>query len=216
MDDYTGLIGGGLWGWTISCEADTCMWVNGVEVAWGPVWPNTPAWILVQDDPNNDGDPGDAVTLTCLIVLTEQENTGWLVYYSIPPTQVSGTYFVTVTCLHDDEQYPAGLDCSSGSHETSWATLRFPDPCELYCGYQDYGLIDDFGILGNWMITVHSEVLECPEDVDRDGNVDITDIFHVINHWGEGAGIFNVNCDDIVDIDDVFDILDAWGPCPGI
>ncbi|UCD75757.1 MAG: hypothetical protein JSV91_02345 [Phycisphaerales bacterium] len=212
-DQDIGLVTGGLWGWTIPCEADTCMWVNGVEVAWGRVSSNTPARILVQDDPNNDGDPGDSVTLTCILVLTQQEDTGWLVHYSVPPTQVSGTYFVTVTCNHEEGEYPAGFDTSS-TQETSWATWGCPDPCEPFCGYQDYGLIDDFGLPGNWLITVHSEVLECPEDVNRNGVVDIMDIFHVLNHWGEGAGIFNVNCDDIVDIDDVFDILDAWGLCP--
>ncbi|UCD75004.1 MAG: hypothetical protein JSV91_14600 [Phycisphaerales bacterium] len=55
----------------------------------------------------------------------------------------------------------------------------------------------------------------CAEDVDPpiDGVVDIDDLFEILDHWGEGAGAYDLNDDGMVDIDDVFAVLAAWGNC---
>ncbi|UCD76097.1 MAG: hypothetical protein JSV91_04075, partial [Phycisphaerales bacterium] len=237
MESSIGLTpNGGLMAWTIPCNADVCGWVNGVEVAWGSILgTGYPASIMVQNDPNQDGDPGDAVTLICVNVLTEQENTGVLVYYPIPKTAVSGNYFVTVTCDHVGGEFPAGYD-NTASQGTSWAAWGCPDPCDPYCGDQTYDLIDNYNLPGNWMITVHSTDVPpepptgCPWDnfpyPGGDGQVNIDDLFGVLGHWGDcddpedcpwdcypdnGGGSYG---DGTVNIDDLFAVLGHWGPCP--
>ncbi|UCD75742.1 MAG: right-handed parallel beta-helix repeat-containing protein [Phycisphaerales bacterium] len=58
------------------------------------------------------------------------------------------------------------------------------------------------------------EYQSCKEDINRDGVVDIDDLFEILGHWREGPGIYDVNSDGTVDIDDIFAVLAAWGPCP--
>jgi hypothetical protein len=48
-----------------------------------------------------------------------------------------------------------------------------------------------------------------------DGDVDVDDLFAVLNDWGPCAGcVTDFNGDDVVDVDDLFTVLNNWGPCP--
>jgi uncharacterized membrane protein len=64
-------------------------------------------------------------------------------------------------------------------------------------------------------------ITRCPEDVDGDGEVGVTDFLALLAVWGECADCqtpfacpADVNSDCEVDVVDFLSILSAWGPCP--
>ena len=54
--------------------------------------------------------------------------------------------------------------------------------------------------------------LDCPADLDGDGEVGIEDFLIVIGGWGTPAG--DINGDGDTDIVDFLAVLGAWGACP--
>ncbi|MDP7005033.1 MAG: hypothetical protein QF718_02325 [Phycisphaerales bacterium] len=55
-------------------------------------------------------------------------------------------------------------------------------------------------------------IIECSEDTDGDGFVNVTDILAAIGNWG-GGGAGDVDGSGIVDVSDLLAIVGAWGPC---
>ena len=55
-------------------------------------------------------------------------------------------------------------------------------------------------------------IIECPEDTNGDGNVNVSDILAAIGNWG-GSGDGDVDGSGIVDVSDLLAIVGAWGPC---
>jgi hypothetical protein len=54
----------------------------------------------------------------------------------------------------------------------------------------------------------------CPQDVDGDGSVGITDLLSLIDAWGPCSGCASdTNGDGVVDVTDILDVVSAWGPC---
>ena len=51
----------------------------------------------------------------------------------------------------------------------------------------------------------------CPEDLDGDGFVNVTDLLFVLANWG--TPIADVNGDDNTDVADLLAILAKWGAC---
>lgn len=56
----------------------------------------------------------------------------------------------------------------------------------------------------------------CPADISGDdNNVDVFDLFVLLNNWGtSGVGADLAAPNDVVDVFDLFALLGAWGPCP--
>jgi len=55
-------------------------------------------------------------------------------------------------------------------------------------------------------------IIECPEDTNGDGNVNVSDILAAIGNWG-GSGDGDVDGSGVVDVSDLLAIVGAWGPC---
>ena len=55
-------------------------------------------------------------------------------------------------------------------------------------------------------------IIVCPEDINGDGTVDVTDILIVIGNWG-GSGEGDVDGNGVVDVSDLLALVGAWGPC---
>ena len=55
-------------------------------------------------------------------------------------------------------------------------------------------------------------IIECPEDTNGDGNVNVSDIIAAIGNWG-GSGDGDVDGSGVVDVSDLLAIVGAWGPC---
>jgi hypothetical protein len=58
-----------------------------------------------------------------------------------------------------------------------------------------------------------SDALPCAADITADGQVNVTDLLHLLEHWYEGA-CEDLTHDAIIDVEDVLLILDSWGACP--
>jgi len=57
-----------------------------------------------------------------------------------------------------------------------------------------------------------SIILPCPEDINGDGTIDVTDLLIVIGNWGR-SGDGDVTGDGMIDVSDILAIVGAWGPC---
>ena len=70
--------------------------ITSVDVAWGPMTNGKPSTVLVYQDPNNDGDPSDAVLLTTADTTVANAGTDTFTSVPISPVTVSGKFFVGV------------------------------------------------------------------------------------------------------------------------
>jgi hypothetical protein len=144
--------------------------ITSVEIAWGtPAFPDPSldgeaVTIAVWSDPNGDGNPSDAVLLGSVPGTIQDSGTDTFVTYTFPtPVDVSAytSFFVgDMTPAHPGfEQFPQGLDENSTLHRQSWvAAMSSGAPVDFEMpGNNDFiGLIDDFGLPGNWGIRANA------------------------------------------------------------
>src|SRR5262249_39805186 len=140
--------------------------ISVVSVAWGtPLFPDpsmngTPITIGIWSDPNGDGDPSDAALLGQVSGTIQNAGTDTLVDYTLsPPVDVSAftSFFVgDMTPMNNGpEVFEQGIDENNPLHRQSWgAAMSDGSPVDFENpGNNDFiGLIDDFGIPGNWLI----------------------------------------------------------------
>ncbi|MFQ5739196.1 MAG: hypothetical protein ACE5JX_09280 [Acidobacteriota bacterium] len=168
-------------------EARPTLWLNAFEaqpggevitsisVTWGRtsggasgVPAHAPTTVLLyQDDPSNDGDPRTS-TLLASVVLDDGAplssiDTGVFLDVPIPPTTVSGTFFVAALYPDPGEGYPAPLDMTAphqlgkswvfSSAEDAVNVVNLGDPANFG------GLIENppYNLLGNWLLRAHGE-----------------------------------------------------------
>lgn len=141
--------------------------ITAVEVAWGtPLFPDPslngqPVTVAVWSDPNGDGNPSDAVLLGSVAGTIQNAGTDTFVTYTFSPAinlpAGATSFFVgdKTQMNNGPEQFPQGLDENSTLHRQSWiAAMSSGAPVDLNNpGNNDFiGLIDDFGLPGNWLI----------------------------------------------------------------
>ena len=140
--------------------------ISTVSVAWGtpnspdPSLDGTPVTIAVWSDPNGDGNPSDGVLLGSVAGTIQSSGTNTFVDYTFnPPIDVSAytSFFIgDMTPMNNGpENFPQGLDENSALHRQSWvAAMSSGAPVDINnLGNNDFlGLIDDFGLPGNWGI----------------------------------------------------------------
>jgi hypothetical protein len=56
-------------------------------------------------------------------------------------------------------------------------------------------------------------LIDCPADIDGDGDVDTEDLLALLAAWGQPGGPADINGDGTVDTADLLLLLAAWGPC---
>jgi len=114
--------------------------VTAIQVQWGVNVTHSgagrPVSVLLYDDPNNDGNPADAILLTSAATTATPYGTGVFAEVPITPTQVSGTFFVAA--LHEDAPngltFMAAMDATTPQgrswilHSTSGSSI---DPNDL-------------------------------------------------------------------------------------
>ena len=67
---------------------------------------------------------------------------------------------------------------------------------------------------GDLAMRVEGSRVSCPEDINGDGVVNITDLLALLSAWGSCAGCpEDINGDGVVNITDLLALLSAWGPC---
>ena len=140
--------------------------ISTVSVAWGtPLFPDpsmngTPITIGIWSDPNGDGDPTDAVLLGRSAGTIQNAGTDTFVDYTFsPPVDVSAftSFFVgDMTPMNNGpELFFQGIDQNNPLHRQSWiAAMSDGSAVDIVNpGNNDFlGLIDDFGLPGNWLI----------------------------------------------------------------
>lgn len=65
----------------------------------------------------------------------------------------------------------------------------------------------------NGYMDITPVIIECPEDVNGDSVVNVTDLLTAVGNWGE-SGEGDVDGSGVVDVSDVLAIVNAWGSCP--
>src|SRR5438067_5280739 len=164
--------------WGNGVQNDEALWFNQfdviagqtmistVSVAWGtPVFPDpsmdgTPVTIGIWSDPNGDGDPSDGILLGSVAGTIQNSGTDTFIDYTFsPPVDVSAftSFFVgDMTPMNNGpEHFFQGIDENNPLHRQSWiAAMSSGGPVDINnIGNNDtIGLIDDFGIPGNWLI----------------------------------------------------------------
>ena len=140
--------------------------ISTVSVNWGtPLFPDpsqngTPVTIAVWSDPNGDGSPTDAVLLGSVAGTVQNSSTDTFVDYTFSPAvdvSAFSSFFVgDMTPMNNGpELFFQGIDQTSNPQRRSWiAAMSSGGPVDLNNpGNNDFlGLIDDFGIPGNWGI----------------------------------------------------------------
>jgi hypothetical protein len=54
---------------------------------------------------------------------------------------------------------------------------------------------------------------DCPEDLDGDGQVAVSDILLLIGGWGGNDSTQDLDGNGVVGVGDLLLIIAAWGPC---
>ena len=140
--------------------------ISTVSVAWGtPVAPDPsingePITIGIWSDPNGDGDPSDAVLLGQVSGTIQNAGTDTFVDYTLsPPVDVSAftSFFVgdMTPANGGPEVFEQGIDENPPMHRQSWVAAMSDGSAVdfVHPGNNDFiGLIDDFGLPGNWLI----------------------------------------------------------------
>ncbi|MHC4990372.1 MAG: hypothetical protein ACYTGC_05270 [Planctomycetota bacterium] len=223
-ENGTGLVAGGTLVWANAFQAqEGCEEIGTVRVAWfsGAFTPGLQAKVFVYDDPDNDGNPDDAVLLAITDVAVANEDTDIYNDYPIGPVTVQGDFFVGASIIHPPNQFPARFDETPPSLMQSWLALN-PTDADDPLGSTTPLLSDDVGSGGNYMVRAVGLPPgdTCPSDVDDTCTTDVDDLITVILDWGCGeagpAGdcTGDVNDDGATNVDDLVELILAWGPCP--
>jgi hypothetical protein len=141
--------------------------IASVSVAWGtPVFPDpaidgTPTTVAIWSDPNGDGNPSDAVLLASVNGTMQQQGTDTFITYTfnpplaLPPGATSFFVGDLTPTNNGPEHFYQAIDEDSKLHRQSWiaAMSSGADVDIVHPGNNDFlGLIDDFGLPGNWLI----------------------------------------------------------------
>jgi hypothetical protein len=115
-----------------------------------------PSRLFIYEDPDDDGNPDDAVLLVETTTTVVNANLSLFSSVSITPTQVSGGFFIAALCQnHLPGEFPAPLD-QTASMGKSWIVAASPagsfNVNMLTNNVIPPGIIDGFGFPGNWML----------------------------------------------------------------
>jgi Ca2+-binding EF-hand superfamily protein len=55
--------------------------------------------------------------------------------------------------------------------------------------------------------------MDCPEDLNGDGIVDVNDLLLIVGDWGSNDPDLDIDGDGTVDTDDLLAVIAAWGIC---
>lgn len=195
--------------WGIDVTLPDCDVIENIELRWGAVPNGANATLVISNDPNGDGHPSDGEVLLCEPISIDGSY-AWGAYH-FDPVPISGRTFVAVVFEGVADDYPASLDATSASRQSSWWQTGWADACDPWS--EDAFVLDTIGYPGNWVIHVNTAQPPCAGDTDGDGLIGVNDILAVISAWGTDDPDADVSGNGVVDTDDVLLILSNWGSC---
>ena len=161
-------IGGGQWLWLNRFTPNPGAFpieLNSIEVYWwslyGPVV-GASFDIYIYEDTDGDNDPGTGAAWLATYNATVQVVDAFSVY-SIPPVTLNGPGDVLIAVVNravgiGASDFPAAFD-QTATQMRSWAGIYSTDPPDPPTFPADalWGLIDLFGLPGNWMVRAYGE-----------------------------------------------------------
>jgi hypothetical protein len=134
-----------------------------------------------------------------------------------PPVFTSVPSDITTTCdgeLNDLGSATASDNCSQVTITIEVVLVGGPCP-DAYEVHRTFTAQDDCGNFSNYTQIIFIEasvVVGCPEDVDNDGAVTVSDLLAVLSEFGCATGcLYDLNMDGIVGVSDILEILAAFG-----
>ena len=134
-----------------------------------------------------------------------------------PPVFTSVPSDITTTCdgeLNDLGSATASDNCSQVTITIEVVLVGGPCP-DAYEVHRTFTALDDCGNYSNYTQIIFIEasvVVGCPEDVDNDGAVTVSDLLAVLSEFGCATGcLYDLNMDGIVGVSDILEILAAFG-----
>lgn len=129
-----------------------------------------PLTVYVWDDPDNDGDPSDAVLLGSGAGLVSSPNSDTFIQYDLEDAAiVTNSFFVGAMVPHISGEFPAALDLSVQTFSLTWyagETAGSFNPLDLSSNTVPPTSIMALGFTGVWMV--------------RAGGVDWADLGHAL------------------------------------
>ena len=106
-------------------------------------------------------------------------------------------------------------------NSTTCAASNCPQPIGACCGNDwclDLNEDDCVAVAGDWNGEQTTCVgtncrSTCPEDVNGDGLVNVSDLLDVVGAWGSNDPTLDIDGSGIVDTGDILAIISAWGDC---
>ena len=176
--------------------------IVAVDICWGIVAEGTPTDIAVWVDPDDDGDPANALLVMLLLdVPAVSPQTGTFVTIPIPPTFVGHTgeiFYVGAHVVEGPGDAPACVDQTLPGRRKSWAAVG-DNLHMLWDNTLPPVIVGDAcpECAGNWLIRARRV-----GSSDADGN-----------GWPDECVFSDLDGDGIVGITDFLWLLGAWGPC---
>ncbi|MFQ5806182.1 MAG: cohesin domain-containing protein [Phycisphaerae bacterium] len=155
--------------------------IAALALTWGRVPVGLPTTIAIWTDPDDDGDPTNAILVqTVGPVPVANPETDVFTVVPVPLTyvgEIGDVFFVGAHLTHEPGQNPAPLDQDSPSHERSWLAIG-DNLADLSANPTPPTLIDRLGFPGNWLLRCQSP----PEDCNANGVLDECDIAAGASH----------------------------------
>lgn len=126
--------------------------ITEVQIGFGSYAVGAPVTLYVFDDPDMNGDPGNAIPLATVSGLTASTGQTGFESYSIPDTSVSGAFFVAAMVpVTPPDDRPARLDPQSPGNQSWFFADGTIDPSNL--GASPFILrMDQAPFPGAWMV----------------------------------------------------------------
>lgn len=171
--------------------------------------------IGVLDDPNNDGDPTDAVLLTTAQGTWTDAPFGKFLEFDVPGTLVRGSFFVAVEMDVIERANPARMDDSSPTAGTrSWLFYNGSSRLDDLGNSKFILRMSDSPFLGAWMIRAQG-CGACPADLTGDGSLDFADASSFLGAFAQGDPRVDFDGSGSLDFADVSGFLAAFAQgCP--
>jgi hypothetical protein len=191
------------------------------EITASPSDPCTPITLSFNDINNGLGCTGGNITRTysaidgCGNVSTFTQTISFT--DSTPPIFTYVPADITTTCdseLTDLGSATASDNCSQVNISIDIVLVGGPCPA-AYEVHRTFTSFDDCGNTSSALQIIYIEasiVVGCPEDVDGDGNVTVSDLLAILSEFGCSTGCqYDINQDGIVGVGDILEVLAAFG-----
>ena len=150
-----------------------------------------------------DGYVGDLILSFCSALQTEGSNT-----WDLTELYINNSYYASFDESYDWQQIEVKLAGVSG--DTIQLEWRFDSVDGLYNEYRGWH-IDGIQLVAQSVEC--DDTNSCPEDINNDNDVNVTDILIVIDQWELTDSPADINGDGVVNVTDLLAIVANWGPC---